>query len=341
MPADASQADNPKTSARAFWVTGPGEGEIRTVPVQGTAHTETPELMAEVETLYSGISRGTEALVFSNQVPESEAQRMRAPFQQGEFPYPVKYGYSNVGRVVRGPEELVGKTVFCLFPHQSRYRVPVSALLPLPEEVPASRAILAANMETAINGLWDGQPRVGDRIAVIGLGVVGLLVAWLASRIPGTRVTAVDINPARADVAKALGLHFQSYCHQDDHDLVFHASGHAAGLETALSIAGMEGRIIEMSWYGRQTVPLSLGQGFHARRLTIRSSQVGHLNPAQQPRWSHSERLSLALSLLQDNRLDALVSGESPFEDLPDTMTMLSGRAGSEALCHRIVYPQA
>ncbi len=327
----------------AFWVTGPLEGAIRKAAFDHHPAATADEPAVEVRALYSGISRGTEALVFANQVPESEFHTMRAPFQEGNFPFPVKYGYASVGQVTSGPGELVGRPVFCLFPHQTDYRVPVSAVVPLPEGVPAGRAVLAANMETAVNGLWDAAPRIGDRIAVVGLGVVGLLVAWLANRIPGTRVTAVDTNPGRRAVAESLGLDFQTIGECDDHDLVIHASGHPTGLETSLALAGMEGRIIEMSWYGSQTVPLPLGHAFHSRRLTIRSSQVGHLNPSQLPRWRYRDRMALALDLLRDGVLDNLITGESPFESLPEVMAALAGGnqtapSASETLCHRIVY---
>lgn len=332
----------------AFWVTGPLEGGIReaTFDCHPPAAATVDDPAVEIRALYSGISRGTEALVFANQVPESELHTMRAPFQEGDFPFPVKYGYASVGEVVTGPDSLKGRPVFCLFPHQTDYRVPASAVVPLPAGLPAGRAVLAANMETAVNGLWDAAPRVGDRIAVVGLGVVGLLVAWLASRIPGTRVTAIDTNPGRQAVAQSLGLNFRTECQRDDHDLVIHASGHPAGLEAALQLAGMEARIVEMSWYGDRTVPLSLGHAFHSRRLTIRSSQVGHLNPLQVPRWQYHDRMSLALDLLRDDTLDNLISGESSFETLPEVMASLAGGSGSnhltpsasDTLCHRIFY---
>nr|WP_245777387.1 zinc-binding alcohol dehydrogenase [Marinobacter pelagius] len=293
--------------------------------------------MVTVRALYSGVSRGTESLVFNGRVPESEYQRMRAPFQEGDFPFPVKYGYASVGEVVDGPEELLGRRVFCLYPHQSRYTVPVSAVTPLPDELPAERAVLAANMETAINGLWDASPGIGDRIAVIGLGVVGLLVGCLANQIPGTRVTVIDTNPGRETVAKTLGLDFGVALERDDHDVVFHTSGHPSGLETALAAAGTEGRIIEMSWYGDQPVPVPLGGQFHSRRLQLRSSQVGRIPPHRQPRWNYRQRLSLALSLLSDPRLDALISGESPFDAMPETMARILSD-GRDTLCHRIVY---
>jgi threonine dehydrogenase-like Zn-dependent dehydrogenase len=322
--------------AQAWWVTGAGKGEIQETPLAEPG-VEEQEVLVTVQALYSGISRGTESLVFHGRVPRSEYSAMRAPFQAGDFPWPVKYGYANVGKVLEGPAELVGQTVFCLYPHQNRYRVPASAVTPLPKDLPAERAILAANMETAVNGLWDGAPAVGDRIAVVGLGVVGLLVAWLASRIPGTRVTAIDTNPERQAVAEQLGLTFSSEPGADDHDLVIHASGHPSGLETALGMAGQEAAIVEMSWYGDQLVSAPLGAAFHPRRLTLKSSQVGQIVPSRVPRWDYRKRLALALELLQDDSLDALITGECRFDDLPKSMAriLIDGR---DTLCHRVVY---
>ena len=318
----------------AFWSLGNGQGEIAGGQV---VHVDDLQPWVEVESLYTAVSRGTEALVFNGQVPQSEYQRMRAPFQQGDFPGPVRFGYMNVGRVVAGSEELLGRPVFCLFPHQRRYRVPASAVTVVPDTVPVERAVLAANLETAINGLWDGAPLVGDRIAVVGCGVVGCLVAWLASRIPGARVTAIDPNPSRQAVLSGLGIHWAASGDQDDHDLVFHTSGQPKGLNDALSLAGNEARIIEMSWYGTAAVPAGLGGGFHSRRLTLRSSQVGQLNPGQVPRWDHGSRMALALSLLAEPSLDALITADSRFEDLPAVMTQLADGA-SDTLCHRIHY---
>jgi len=331
--------------ADAFWVTGPGQGRIGPAHKNVSDDSDSGEDTVLVRTLYSGVSRGTESLVFSNQVPESEFQSMRAPFQEGEFPFPVKYGYANVGRVMDGPQELQGRSVFCLFPHQQSYRVPASAVNLLPDGLPEERAVLAANMETAVNGLWDAAPKVGERIAVVGLGVVGCLVAWLANQIPGTRVTAIDVYSGRRDTAEALGLDFATSMRADDHDLVVHASGHPAGLATALSLCGPEARVIEMSWYGEQAVPAPLGRAFHSRRLTLRSSQVGNFNPEQRPRWTYGDRMQLALRLLCDPQLDCLISGESPFQELPQVMASLSGQvqeagqpSAADTLCHRIIY---
>lgn len=289
--------------------------------------------------LHSGISRGTEVLVFRGAVPPGEYQRMRAPFQAGDFPAPVKYGYSSVGVVEAGPDDLLGRPVFCLYPHQTHYVVPREAVHPLPAGVPPARAVLAANLETAVNALWDAGPRVGDRIAVVGAGVVGLLAAWLCARIPGTTVEVVDVNPARAAVAQALGAGFAlPQAAAAEADLVIHASGQAAGLATALRLAGFEATVLELSWYGTQPVAVPLGEAFHARRLRLVSSQVGHVATARRSRWDHARRLRLALALLREPVLDTLITDAAPFEALPAVLARLSGGAPS-TLCHRIDYP--
>lgn len=321
-------------NAAAFWVTGPGSGEIRAEPL--------PELQSDevaVRTLYTGISRGSEALVFRGEVPQSEYQRMRAPFQSGDFPSPVKYGYINVGVVEAGPASLVGQRVFCLYPHQTLYHAPLEAVYPLPDDVPAERAILAANLETAINGLWDATPRLGDRVAVIGAGTLGCLMAWLLSRIPGVSVQLIDINTDKKAFAEQLGVAFAIPAQGDgDADLIIHCSAAEAGLTTALDLAGFEARIIEMSWYGERLVSLPLGESFHAKRLSLHSSQVGTVATDQRARWNTKRRMELALRLLGTPVLDVLITGEDAFSDLPVVMQRLSTSPGT-TLCHRIGYP--
>lgn len=320
--------------ARAFWTVAAGRGEVRAVPLAAAGAGE-----ARVRTRFGGISRGSESLVFHGRVPESEHQRMRAPFQHGEFPFPVQYGYACVGEVEHGPDALRGRTVFCLHPHQDRFVVPADALVAVPEDVPPQRAILAANAETALNAIWDAGAAPGDRITVVGGGVVGLLVAWLAARLPGTAVTLVDVNPSRRDIARHLGAAFAAPEEApSDQDRVFHCSGQAAGLDTALACAGFEAQVIEMSWYGDREVPVALGGAFHAQRLQIRASQVGHVPPERRARWSRSRRLELAISLLNDDRLDALIDDESDFDRLPERMPRILAD-DAIGLCHRVVYP--
>lgn len=322
-----------KRTGSAFWLRSPGVGELRDVVLP-----EPGEGDVVVRTLCSGVSRGTESLVFRGGVPSSQYAAMRAPFQDGDFPGPVKYGYLNVGLVEEGPESLVGRTVFCLYPHQTRYVVPASAVTVVPDSVPATRAVLAGTVETAVNAVWDAAPMLGDRIAVIGAGMIGCSVAAVLARFPAVRVQLVDAEPARAGIAAALGVEFA--LPQDalgDCDLVVHASATEAGLARSLELLAPEGTVLELSWYGDRRVSLPLGEAFHSRRLVLRSSQVGSVSPARRSSRSFGDRLALALELLADPALDALVTGECAFEELPQVMTAIA--AGElPGLCHRVLY---
>jgi threonine dehydrogenase-like Zn-dependent dehydrogenase len=263
---------------------------------------------------------------------------MRAPFQAGEFPGPVKYGYSSVGAVERGPGGLEGREVFVLFPHQSRYVVTAAAVHVLPPGVPAARAVLAANMETAVNGVWDADPKPDDRVTVIGAGAVGCLAAYVAKRLVGCDVELVDIDPRRESIARALGVRFAAPERASTGaTVIIHASGSPGGLERALAIAAFEALIVELSWYGCQPVTLPLGEAFHAQRLSITSSQVGHVARAKRGQYDRRARLQFALSLVDDPALDALITGESPFDELPLAMPRLAGGPGP-TICHRIKY---
>ncbi|KUM78212.1 zinc-dependent alcohol dehydrogenase [Streptomyces curacoi] len=320
-------------SAHAFWLSSPGEGEIREVALPQPGEGD-----VLVRSLYSGVSRGTETLVFRGGVPQSQHAAMRAPFQEGEFPAPVKYGYLSVGVVEEGPDKLVGRTVFCLHPHQTRYVVPASAVTVVPDTVPAERAVLAGTVETAVNALWDAAPLVGDRIAVVGGGMIGCSVAALLARFPGVRLQLVDADPGRADVAKALGVDFATpQTALGECDLVVHASATEQGLARSLELLTAEGTVVELSWYGDRQVSLPLGEAFHSRRLVIRSSQVGTVSPARRASRTYADRLALALDLLADPALDALVTGESAFEELPEVMPKLAS-GEIPALCHRVRY---
>ena len=319
--------------AHAFWITDAGVGKIL------------PELLrppgageVRVRTLYSAVSRGTEALVFRGSVPPSEWARMRSPHQDGDLPAPVKYGYASAGVVEAGPPELLGRQVFCLYPHQDCYVVPADDVHPLPDGLEPRRAVLAANLETAINGVWDAGIGCGDRIAVVGAGTVGCLVAWLAARTPGTDVQLIDLDAAKARVAAALGIGFASPQQaRGEADVVFHTSGAPQGLVTALALAGFESTVVEMSWYGSAAVPLPLGEAFHSQRLTLRSSQVGAVPADRRARWSRARRLELALRLLGDERLDVLLTGDAPFRELPQLMARLADAPGG-VLCQVIRY---
>jgi threonine dehydrogenase-like Zn-dependent dehydrogenase len=319
--------------AHAFWLRAPGCGEIRstTLPEPG------PDDVL-VRTLRSGVSRGTEALVFRGGVPPAQYAPMRAPFQEGDFPGPVKYGYLNVGVVEQGPTALRGRVVFCLYPHQTSYVVPAGAVTVVPAGVPPDRAVLAGTVETAVNALWDAAPLLGDRVTVVGAGMVGCCVARLLHRFPAVEVTLVDIDAGRADVAAALDVEFALPGDAAGRrDLVVHTSATSAGLQRSLDLLAPEGTVIDLSWYGDSEVRLSLGGAFHSGRLGIRSSQVGTLSPARSGRRTVADRLLLALQLLRDPAFDALITGRSRFCELPDVMARLT--AGSlPALCHTITY---
>ncbi len=323
-------------NTKALWYASRERCVIETVGCESPQSGE-----VRVQTLFSGISRGTEGLVFRGEVPQSEWQRMRAPFQAGDFPFPVKYGYANVGKVLEGDPGLAGRVVFSLFPHQSDFTLPSECCVPVPDGVPAQRAILAANMETALNAIWDGKPSPGDHICVVGGGVLGLLIAYVAGQLPGSVVTLVDTNPKRAAIAESLGVRFA--LPEDapvDQDLVFHTSASSAGLTTALRCAGDGTSIIELSWYGAMDVQVPLGADFHCRRLKLVSSQVGTIPVERQARWTYRRRLETALSLLEDPALDRLISHRVPFDDLPERLPDLLNKA-SDVLAALVVYDGA
>jgi len=329
-PATAIDA---RTKALALWYTAPRECNLNEVTLPALGPDD-----CLLTTLWSGISRGTERLVCEGRVPCSEHERMRAPFQQGDFPFPVKYGYCAVGRIDAGPPDMLGGVAFCLHPHQDRFVAPRDNLVMVPDTVPPRRAILAANMETALNAHWDAGSGPADRIVIVGGGVLGLLVAWLAARLPGAEVTLVDVEQSRAVLAAKLGFGFASPdAAPRDADIVFHASASAAGLETAIAAAGTEARIVELSWYGEGAVPAALGGAFHARRLQLISSQVGLVSASRRARWDYARRAQAAMTLLTDHRLDTLITDEIAFGDLAQRLPGLlaPGAAGlTAAICY-------
>lgn len=324
---------NPRPPAQALWYAGPGLARIEPASLSelGPGH-------CRIATRYSAISRGTESLVFHGQVPTSEYQRMATPLMQGSFPFPVTYGYCNVGTVIEGPSDWLQKTVFCLAPHQTVYDAPISLLAPVPHTLPAHRAVLAANMETALNAVWSGKPGPADHIGIVGGGVVGLLVAYLCAQLPGAQVTLIDPLPGRKSICERLGINYASEPDAIENcDLVFHASSQQAGLEAAIAMAGKEATIIELSWYGSKPVTLELGGAFHSQQLRLQSCQVGHIEQSHRPRWSYQRRLAAALELLHDQRLEVLLEPAIAFRNLPQTLPSILGH-GQSKLCQLIDY---
>jgi len=320
--------------AQALWYVAPGRAEIRDERLPALASGD-----VRIRALFGAVSRGTEALIAAGRVPVTEHRRMRAPFMAGDFPFPVKYGYSAVGRIEAGPVDLVGRTVFTLHPHQTLFDLPADAAIIVPSDIPAQRAVLSANMETALNAIWDVSPGPNGRIAVVGAGVVGALVGFLSSQIAGADVTLIDIDRGRAQLAHTLGVKFAApEDAPQDCDYVFHTSASSAGLATAIGCGGDEATIIELSWYGAGTVAVPLGGAFHSRRLKIVASQVGKVAPSRRAQFTHRQRLEQAIRLLADSRLDALLSQPIPFNDLPARLPDVL-KAGSGILCPLIRYP--
>jgi threonine dehydrogenase-like Zn-dependent dehydrogenase len=322
--------------ARAIWYPRKGVAELRPAPLPRPQPGE-----ALVRTLFSGISRGTERLVFNGAVGQGEWESMRGPNQEGAFSFPIKYGYCATGVVEEGPAGLVARTVFCLHPHQDFFVVPAASLVAVPQELPARRATLAANMETALNAVWDGGAGPGDRIVVVGAGIVGLLVTSVAARLPGAEVTTVDTDESRRPIVTALGARFARPDEAPaEADIVFHASATAAGLDTAIKCAGFEATVVEMSWYGDKSISVGFGGAFHSRRLKLIGSQVGHVSPGRRPRWNHRRRMEAAIGLLAEPGLDQLVAEEIAFEDAPRELPRILA-PGARGLAPVIRYPQA
>jgi hypothetical protein len=319
--------------AQALWYVAPGRAELRREAVSSPGPDE-----VKVRALHGAISRGTERLVLAGRVPPSEYARMRGPNMAGDFPFPVKYGYATVGRVEAGPANLVGRTVFALHPHQSRFVLPAGAVTLVPDNMPPRRAVLAANMETALNATWDAAPGPAGRIAIVGAGVVGTLVAWLCGRMAKTQVTLVDLLPSRGALAQRLGVGFALPADAPrDCDFVFHTSASAAGLATALALAADEASVIELSWYGACDVPVPLGGAFHSRRLRLISSQVGKVAPSRRAEFTPARRLAAAIALLADPALDALLAPAVKFRELPQQLPRLLAPE-TDVLCPVIDY---
>jgi threonine dehydrogenase-like Zn-dependent dehydrogenase len=333
--------------ARALWYTAPGTVELRE---ERSAVPGPNEVL--VATSFSGVSRGTERLIMAGRVGRSEWERMRAPMQAGVFPYPVKYGYCATGTIIAGEKSLIGRSVFALHPHQDYFVAAMDQVTLLPPDLPVRRATLAANMETALNAVWDSAAGPADRIVVVGGGIVGLLVGYLAARLPGADVTLVDVAPERQMIANLLGLRFvavpaassgtvapgETTSGLKDADVVFHTSASATGLAMAIDAAGFEATVVELSWYGAGAVAAPLGGAFHSRRIKLISSQVGHVSASRRARWDYRRRLESALKLLQDPRLDQLITEEIDFNDAPTLLPRLLA-PGATGLAPVIRYP--
>ncbi len=310
---------------RASSAPAPGRGEVR------------------IEALFSGISHGSEMMVYRGEVPAGLAADSTLPTLQGSFSFPVKYGYASVGRVVDaggGVNELAeGDLVFAFNPHETCYTVPATVVIRLPQELDPRIGVFAANVETAVNSLLDAAPRLGERVVVIGQGVVGLLITQLARRAGASLVITSDLYEKRRQLSRSAGAdlvvdpaaeslaeHVSALTGGVGADVVIEASGQPSALDDAVAAAAHEGRVVVVSWYGTKRVELALGSGFHRKRLTLKSSQVSNLDPSLTPRWNVLRRRELAVRYLGELCLDDLISHVLPFDRAAEAYRLIDQR---------------
>lgn len=323
------------SEARALWHDGRQKSSIRKEELHPLQ-----EGWCEIQTVFSSISPGTESLVARGKVPGEVQGDMACPYMGGEYPFPVKYGYSLVGEVVAGSRDMKGKMVHVLHPHQTRCRVREEDVYPVPPAVPAERATLASNMETAVNALWDSGATIGDRVLVVGFGTVGSLVTRLVSGLPGVRVQVVDTDTEKVKLAGQMGFEASTPDGGEGgtgFDLVFHTSGTGKGLQAAVDRVGFEGLVVDLSWYGNRKVSLALGGTFHTGRKKIVSSQVSYVAAGKRSRWDRNRRKELVFSCLEDAGYDAHLTSAVSFEDLPELFRTLRNSPARE-LSYLVTY---
>lgn len=324
--------------ARAYWVVEPGRGELRSVVLPERP----PPGTSRVRTEYGSVSPGTERLVGLGLVPAALAGRMACRGMEGTFALPVKYGYCVVGTVVAGAA--TGRRVFAMHPHQDLADIADADLVELPVALPAARAVLVPNLETALNGVWDAELREGERAVVVGAGVVGLLTAYCLAALHGVEPVVVEATPERRRTARTLPFVHRVLAPDEveagTFAVAFHASGTPGGLQTALDAVGFEGRVVDLTWYGTQRVELDLGTTFHCQRKRILASQVAVVAPAMRATHGPRERLAEVLRLLGDPHLDALLGAPRTFADLPLWMPDVYARRLDD-IVPLVVYPAA
>lgn len=272
----------------------------------------------EIASLYSLIATGTERLVAKGLVPQELYDHMAVPYMEGEFSFPIKYGYSLVGRVVTENHPLSGRIVHLLHPHQDRCIVSDHDVFAVPEGVPAKRATLASNLESALNGIWDAEVSIGDRVFISGFGMIGSLLARLLSMMPSVEVVVMDIDPIKRKLAENMGFTVVKDTEDSDFDVAFNTSASGAGLQACINAVGYEGKIVEMSWYGVKAATLQLGGSFHSMRKRIISSQVSNLPANRRNRWDYLRRREVVFELLRNDAFDVHIGETVSFENLPD-----------------------
>ena len=261
-----------------------------------------------VKTLFSGISYGTEKLVYSGKVPKSQRNLMKCPYQEGDFGNDIKYGYINVGKVVDGDKSYLGNNIFSLYPHQDFYKIPSNEALIIPNKIPLSRCLLIPNLETAINAVWDTLPSAGDRILVIGAGIVGLLTAYLINKIPGVNLFIVDKDPSKRKITKKLGINFlDAIPKKFDARFIYECTGDHRILNSLKNNITVNSTICVLSWYGDKKSDIALGENFFSKRAKLIMSQVSKISPARYD-LNNQDRRKIALDILDaSNDLDHLI----------------------------------
>jgi threonine dehydrogenase-like Zn-dependent dehydrogenase len=309
--------------ARAFWLTGKGRGALKREALPDPGGEE----WCVVRAMFSAVSPGTERLVADGKVPVALRKEMRCPYMGGNFPFPVKYGYSLVGEVVQGPVELRGRKVHVLHPHQDVCVVRSEDVRPLPDDLPPARATLASNMETAVTAAWDSGVALGERVLVVGFGIVGSLIARIFGLGPAVDLEIAEKRPDRRRLAESMGFRATGRPSAESFDVAFDTSGTPAGLQTAIDSVGVEGRVVAVSWFGAEPVRLDLGGSFHSRRKRIIGSQVSRIPGSLRPRWDIRRRTELVFRLLERPEFDLHVGPTVPFTELPKAFETLVRRS--------------
>jgi 2-desacetyl-2-hydroxyethyl bacteriochlorophyllide A dehydrogenase len=288
-----------------------------------------------VKTELSAISAGSELLFYRGQAPaDLAADATISALAEQSATYPIRYGYACVGTVLAVGDEcnaaLVGQRVFAFHPHASHFVVKATDVIPVPGDVATTLAALLPNMETAINFVMDGQPVIGERVAVFGLGVVGLLTTSLLARFPLGDLLCVDPIATRRQVAlklDATDARPPDELTEGDFDLVYELSGAPSVLNQAIAVTGFAGRVVIGSWYGQKSAALSLGGAFHRSRIRLISSQVSTIDPAWSGRWTKARRFDVAWQMLATLPLDSLITHTVSVDDASSAYRLLDESA--------------
>lgn len=309
----------------------------------------------------SAVSAGTELLLYRNQFPPDLLLDETIPALQRPFSYPMKYGYAVVGQVLEAGAGVdrawIGRRVFGFHPHESHFLASPEHVVPLPEGLPAEDAVLLPSMETAVNFLMDGRPVIGERVAIFGQGVVGLMTTALLARLPLSSLVTLDRHPLRRETSVALGARLavdpaapdalarvqralEGGSSHGGADLVYEVSGNPEALNQAIAVGGFGARIVVGSWYGQKRSPIHLGGRFHRSRMHLVSSQVSTLQPAGSGAWTKARRLGVALEMIDLLRPSTLITHGYPFEQAEDLYAMLDREEG-DVIQAVLVYDEA